>query len=112
MIRSLLPCNYDVVTLWFVNRIVFTWDDRKAAANLRKHGVSFDEAMTVFSDESARLAQDPDADVEQRLILLGLSAQMRVLVVVHSYRDADSIIRIISARKGTARERAIYTARR
>lgn len=67
-----------------MGRIVFTWDDRKAAANVRKHGVSFNEAMTAFLDDSARVMDNPDSDQEHRLILVGVSARMRVLVVVHT----------------------------
>ena len=87
----------------------FEWDDRKAAANAKKHGVSFDEARTVFFDERARLIDDPDhSEVEERFILLGLSSSLRLLLVCHCYRSAGNIIRIISARKATARESKAY----
>jgi uncharacterized protein len=87
----------------------FTWDEVKARANVRKHGVSFVEAQLVFFDEHARLLDDPDhSEDEARFILLGLSDALRVLVVVHAYREAQGRIRIISARKATARERAGY----
>jgi uncharacterized protein len=88
------------------------WDPAKAAANRRKHGVSFAEAETVFSDEHALLLEDPDhSTTEDRFILLGLSAALRVLVVVHCYREHDNIIRLISARKATRAERAHYAKR-
>jgi uncharacterized DUF497 family protein len=91
----------------------FTWNDAKARENTKKHGVSFDEAQSVFLDEEARLLDDPDhSEDENRFILLGMSAAPRLLVVVHAYREADGVIRIISARKATPRERRAYTERR
>jgi len=93
--------------------IDFNWDRRKAAANARKHGVTFEEAETVFYDESALLIEDPEHSAdEDRFILLGLSVQPRVLVVVHAYRADDHLIRIISARKATKPERTQYNQRR
>ena len=87
----------------------FEWDPRKAAANLRKHGVSFEDAQTVFADERGRLIDDPDHSAdEDRFLLLGLSSSLRVLVVSHSYREAESVIRIISARKATREEQRSY----
>jgi len=87
----------------------FEWDPRKAAANLRKHGVSFEDAQTVFADERARLLDDPDHSAdEDRFLLLGLSSSLRVLVVSHSYREAEGVIRIISARKATRDEQRSY----
>ena len=87
----------------------FEWDDRKAAANDKKHGVSFEEARTVFFDERARLIDDPGhSEDEERFILLGLSSTLRLLVVCHCYRSEGNIIRIISARKATARESKSY----
>jgi hypothetical protein len=87
----------------------FEWDPAKAATNLRKHGVSFDEARAVFSDERAKLIADPDhsADAE-RFILLGLGARLRLLVVCHCCRGRGDVIRIISARKATAAESRSY----
>ena len=82
------------------------WDPRKNAANKRKHGVSFEEASTVFGDERALLLEDPDhSDDEDRFILLGLSASLNTLVVCHCYREAEEIIRIISAQKANKPER-------
>jgi len=89
--------------------LAFTWDPTKARANLRKHGVSFIEAQSVFYDEHARLVDDPDhSESEDRLILLGLSEAARLLIVVHAYREPEGLIRIISARKVTPRERSGY----
>ena len=87
----------------------FAWDRRKARSNLVKHGVSFEEAQSVFLDESARLIDDPDHSVdEDRFLLLGYSFQARCLIVSHCYRGAGSVIRLISARRATAREEAMY----
>ena len=92
-----------------MNEIAFTWDDRKAKDNLRKHGVSFEEATTAFTDERARLKHDPEhSRDEDRFILLGFSAKLCMLVVVHVYRQAETEIRIISARKATRNERKQY----
>ncbi len=89
--------------------IRFAWDQNKAAANLKKHDVSFEEARTVFFDEHARLRDDPDhSQDEDRFIILGLSYILRVLVVCHCCREADGVIRIISARKATRNERRQY----
>ena len=87
----------------------FEWDPAKASVNARKHGVSFEEAQSVFADERARLIDDPDhSDEEDRFILLGLSSSLRVLVVVHCYRSQGNTIRIISARKATREEQRYY----
>ena len=87
----------------------FEWDPSKAAANLRKHRVSFEDAQTVFSDERARLIDDPDhSEDEERFLLLGLSSTLRLLVVAHCYRSDGNVIRIISARKATADEEHDY----
>ena len=92
-----------------MGNIEFAWDPRKARSNVARHGVSFDEAQTVFVDESARLIDDPDhSDDEERLLLLGYSFQARCLVVIHCYRESDSVIRLISARRATAREENVY----
>ena len=83
----------------------FSWDERKAASNLKKHGVSFDEAATVFADPFA-LAID-DAIEADRTLLLGMSNRERLLLVVHVEID-ESTIRIISARRATSHERRRY----
>lgn len=86
----------------------FSWNETKAEANRRKHGVSFPEAATVFLDDFARLIADPGhSHDEDRFILLGLSTTSRVLVVCHCHRDENEI-RIISARKATRNEHAQY----
>ena len=90
----------------------FEWDGKKASSNARKHGVSFEEAETVFSDENALLLEDPGhSESEERFVLLGLSAALRVIVVSHVCREEDAVIRIISARRATARERTEYRHR-
>ena len=90
----------------------FAWDPNKARQNKRKHGVTFEEASTVFSDEHALLIDDPDhSDHEDRFVLLGLSASLRSLVVCRCYRKTDDVIRIISARKASRKERDLYNRR-
>ncbi len=102
--------NYNVVILAVVPELRFEWDARKSAANKRKHGVSFEEAQTVFYDDRAILIEDPDDD-EERFVLLGLSAALRILVVCHCYRERDQVIRIVSARKADRNERLDYERR-
>lgn len=85
----------------------FTWDRDKAAANLRKHGVSFEEASTTFGDPLSITVNDPKhSEDESRFVLVGQSFQGRLLVVVHSEREGS--IRIISVREATRRERREY----
>jgi len=87
----------------------FEWDKRKASANAKKHGVSFEEAKSVFVDERAKLIDDPDhSEGEDRFILLGLSSSLRLLLVCHCYRIDGNVIRIISARKASANESKSY----
>ena len=96
-----------------MKRIRFEWDVRKAAANLRKHGVSFEEARSVFLDEDALLRPDEGhSEDEDRFLLLGLSGRLRTVVVCHCYRQEDEVIRLISARKANSDERRQYDARR
>ncbi len=93
-----------------MNNIIFEWNNRKATENRKKHGVSFKEATSVFVDENARLILDPEhSDHEDRFVLLGLSIQLRILVVVHCYQEDDEVIRIISARKADRSERRQYS---
>ena len=89
----------------------FVWDEKKNRANRRKHRVSFQEAQTVFYDENAKLYSDPDhSEDEARFLLLGISFRLRTVVVCHCYREKDSVIRIISARKaGTDEERDYWS---
>ena len=92
-----------------MNEITFSWDDRKARENQRKHSVSFEEATTAFADENARVKHDPEhSHDEDRFILLGFSAKLRMLVVAHAYRQDETEIRIVSARKATRDERKQY----
>ncbi|MEX2471322.1 MAG: BrnT family toxin [Gemmatimonadota bacterium] len=93
-----------------MTQIRFEWDLAKAAANERKHGISFEEARTAFSDEQGLLLDDPDHRLEARFILLGLGSSLRLLVVVHAV-PLEDVIRIISARKATRREARIYATR-
>ncbi len=87
----------------------FEWDRKKADRNLKKHGVSFDEAVTVFYDPLAATVDDPDHSVEEeRLITIGFSARGRLVVVSHTEREG--VVRIISARRATARERKRHEA--
>ncbi len=80
--------------------IQFKWDENKNRKNKREHGVSFEEAQTVFLDENAIRFFDPDhSEEEDRFIMLGISFKLRVLVVCHCYRENDEVIRLISARK-------------
>ena len=88
---------------------IFEWDERKNAANKAKHGVSFEEAVSVFDDSRALVIPDPDhSDDEERFIILGLSTQLNMLVVCHCYRNQEQTIRIISARKATKTECRFY----
>ena len=92
-----------------MSNIKFVWDLQKAESNLKKHKVSFEEARSVFYDDFAQLMPDPDHSTdEDRFLLMGRSSQMRMLVVCHCYRENDSVIRIISARKATKREQQSY----
>ncbi len=85
----------------------FDWDPRKAAANLRKHSVSFEEASTVFADDYSLTGTDPDHSVgEERLITFGVSQSGRILVVSHT--EQGDTIRIFSARRATRAERRLY----
>lgn len=91
----------------------FVWDNQKANINKRKHGVSFEEAQTVFDDCEALRIFDPDhSEDEDRFLILGLSSVLRLLVVCHCFRENDEQIRIISARKATKRESATYEKRK
>ena len=92
--------------------IRFEWDPAKNVQNIRKHGVPFLEAETVFTDDHGLLIDDPDhSAMEDRFALLGLSVRLRVLLVVHAYHEDDEVIRIISARRATKAERARYDER-
>lgn len=92
-----------------MKKLIFEWDNNKNKANQTKHQISFEEAETVFFDERAIEFDDPDHSIdEERFLLLGFSQNLKILVVCHCYRDAESIIRIISARKATRKEQKAY----
>ncbi len=87
----------------------FSWDDKKNKTNQRKHGISFEEAQTVFFDENSIEYYDPDhSQDEDRFLMLGLSYQIRVLVVSYCILEDGSEIRIISSRKATKKEQKVY----
>ena len=89
--------------------VCFEWDAQKAASNKRKHGVSFDEAQSVFFDEFAlQFYDDSHASTEDRFLMLGMSTTARLLLVCHCERASGQVIRIISARKATPREARFY----
>lgn len=84
---------------------VFDWDENKNQINLKKHGIDFSEASTVFFDEQAILFDDPEhSEYEDRFLLIGTSEAANVCIVCHCYRKSDTVIRIISARKATKKE--------
>ena len=90
----------------------FEWDEAKNRLNRRKHGISFEEAQSVFFDDEALEFSDPDhSSDEDRFLLLGRSYLLRILVICHCFRVNESVIRIISARKATATERKTYERR-
>ncbi len=92
-----------------MSEIKFSWNESKNSSNQKKHGLSFEEAKTVFYDDNARLILDQaHSEEENRFILLGLSSQLKILVVCHCYRENEQIIRIISARKATKTETKQY----
>ena len=92
-----------------MDSIRFDWDKSKASLNKRKHGVSFEEAVTVFYDDDALEFHDPDhSESEDRFFMVGLSFKTRVLLVSHCARKSGLVIRIISARKATKRETQKY----
>lgn len=92
--------------------MIFEWDENKALANIKKHGVSFEEARAVFYDDYAVLFDDPDhSEAEDRFLIIGMSSEKGVCIVSHCSRSEDERIRIISARKATRTERSIYEKR-
>lgn len=96
-----------------MNGLRFEWDKRKENANIKKHGVSFDEARVVFYDENAIQFFDPDhSEMEDRFILLGISHRLRALVVCHCFRESEAIVRIISARQADEEEEKEYWRQR
>jgi uncharacterized DUF497 family protein len=94
---------------WNMTAPTFSWDPKKNAENIRRHGVDFEAAKSVFYDEHAKLINDPDhSSHEHRFILLGMSSRFRMLLIVHSYRRDEDEIRIISARKANKHETKEY----
>jgi len=92
-----------------MSELLFEWDPVKAEENLRRHGVSFEDARTVFYDDFAvEFYDDEHSEWEDRFLLLGLSAQLRLLLVCHCYRESESVIRLISAREATKSEAGFY----
>lgn len=92
-----------------MDMIKFEWDENKNRTNQHKHGISFDEAKTVFYDEEALVRDDPEhSEEEERFIILGLSNKANLLVVCHCFRASETVIRIISARKATKTESQYY----
>ncbi len=92
-----------------MSELQFSWDPKKARTNERKHGVSFEEAESVFLDEEALQIDDPDhSDRETRFLLLGYSYRLRIVLVCHCLLEEEGVIRLISARKATKPERRQY----
>jgi hypothetical protein len=92
-----------------MNELTFEWNSKKAKSNEARHGVSFEEAKTVFYDERALVIPDPDhSKLEGRFIIMGMSVPSRVLVVVHCFRSNNNVIRIISARRAGTSEKKPY----
>jgi len=92
-----------------MNELRFEWDDRKEKTNIRNHGISFDEVRTVFYDENAIQFFDPDhSEDEDRFILLGMSFKLRIIVVCHCFRENETVVRMISARKADKNEEHEY----
>lgn len=92
-----------------MNEIRFEWDSEKAKLNVEKHGVTFEEAESVFYDEQAiQFYDDEHSEWEDRFLMLGLSVKLKLLLVCHCFREKDSVIRIISARKATKAESRHY----
>lgn len=89
--------------------IRFEWNLAKASANLKKHGISFEEAQSAFYDEFAvQFFDDEHSTTEDRFLLLGMSIEARLILVCHCERESGDLIRIISARRATKRESAFY----
>ena len=87
----------------------FEWDEKKNRENRRKHGVSFEEARTVFyDDEAIEFYDDEHSELEDLFLLLGLSSRLRILMVCHCLRECGTVIRIVSARKATRTEQKHY----
>ena len=96
-----------------MSELRFEWNPRKSQTNCKKHRVTFVEAQSAFCDEDGLFMNDTEySDVEDRFLLLGMSSTLRELVVSHCYRENDGVIRIISARRATQREKQQYRSRK
>ena len=96
-----------------MKELSFEWDDRKESTNRKKHGISFEEARTAFYDDNALVFFDPDhSEDEDRFILLGLSFRPQVVVVCQCFRESESIVRLVSARKADKGEEHEYWRQR
>ncbi len=92
-----------------MSELDFEWDENKSTSNTRKHKISFEEASTAFFDDNAIVFGDPDhSEYEERFLLLGMSRGLKVLVIAHCYKNSESTIRIISARKANKTESKTY----
>ncbi|MDE5584684.1 MAG: BrnT family toxin [Ruminococcus sp.] len=92
-----------------MEQLIFEWDENKNKINKQKHGLSFEEAKEVFSDDNAVLFDDPDHSIgEERFLIIGMTLSQNICLVSHCYRDNDNVIRIISARKATKNEKRTY----
>ena len=96
-----------------MKKLKFEWDNNKDRVNTSKHGVTFDEAQTAFYDEYAIQFFDPEnSESEDRFLLLGTSFKLKMLVVCHCFRDEETVVRIISARKADKDETKVYWSER
>ncbi len=96
-----------------MKKLQFEWDNNKDRINTSKHGVSFDEAQTAFYDEYAIQFFDPEhSESEERFLLLGTSFKLKILVVCHCFREEETVVRIISARKADTDESKVYWSER
>ncbi len=87
----------------------FEWDENKNAINIKKHGIDFNEASSIFYDDEAVMFDDPEhSEDEERFLLIGMSKALNILTVCHCYRADDEVIRLISARKATKTETEFY----
>jgi uncharacterized DUF497 family protein len=103
------PLAISHVSRYYLEMLRFDWDERKNKSNRIKRGIWFEEAQSVFGDPHGRLFYDPEhSEHEDRFILLGVSSAARTLIVVHCYKENDSVVRIISARKATRKEVRFY----
>ena len=92
-----------------MDELQFRWDDNKNQINIKKHGISFEEAYTVFYDDDSIVFDDPDHSVEEnRFLIIGITFKERLCVVSHCYRENDNVIRIISARIAGKNEKKVY----